>query len=234
VKVVSTQVEGITLEECEYSVIEGEYLILKPTILPETASNKNYTTKIENQEILEEREGKIFAKKIGSTFIIFTTEEGNKTLKVQVNVIQKPKDEIIIDESLHIDSNTKYLSNIQPETKVSQIKEKIKTNLEVKYLDAKGTELKDESILGTGSKIQIRQKGAIIQEYIILIYGDVNGDGKITSKDYMVIKNHIMKVSSIQGVASIAANLNKDDSITSKDYMVIKNHIMGIKLIEQN
>lgn len=233
VKVISTNVESITLDKCEYLIIEGESITITPTVLPDTASNKNYTTSIEDEEVLEKKDGKFIAKKEGSTFVIFTTEDGNKTVKAQVTVIKLNEDDILIDEDINVDNNTNYISNIEPETTVSYLSEKIKTNMEIKYFDKDNNELKNESVVGTGSKIQIIKDETIIKEYIVLIYGDVNGDGMITSKDYMTIKNHIMKTSTIQGVASIAADTNRDNDITSKDYMTIKNHIMGIKNIEQ-
>ena len=108
------------------------------------------------------------------------------------------------------------------------IKEKIKTKLDVKYFDINSKELSDESFIGTGSKIKFIKDGNVLKEYTVIILGDVNGDGKITSKDYMMVKNHIMdKNKVLQGVQSVAADPNKDNKITSKDYMIIKNHIIN-------
>lgn len=234
VKVISTNVESITLPKTEYSVIEGKELILTPKILPDTATNKNYSISIQDKNILEEKDGKLIGKVQGTTFVTFKTEDGDKTVKVKVNVIKLNEDDIIIDESIKVDNNTNYITKIEPKTKISSIKEKIKTKLEVKYFNIDDKELSDGSFIGTGSKIKFIKDGNILKEYIVLILGDVNGDGTITSKDYMMVKNHIMdKNKKLQGVQNIAANPNKDESITSKDYMIIKNHMMGIKLIEQ-
>lgn len=57
--------------------------------------------------------------------------------------------------------------------------------------------------------------------------GDVNGDGKVTSLDYIQIKNHIMKTKVLSGATLIRADVNKDGKVTSLDYIKIKNHIMG-------
>ena len=57
--------------------------------------------------------------------------------------------------------------------------------------------------------------------------GDVNGDGQITSLDYIKIKNHIMETKVLSGGELDRADVNKDGSITSLDYIKIKNHIMG-------
>lgn len=57
--------------------------------------------------------------------------------------------------------------------------------------------------------------------------GDVNGDGKVTSLDYIQIKNHIMKTKVLTDNPLIRADVNKDGKVTSLDYIKIKNHIMG-------
>ena len=57
--------------------------------------------------------------------------------------------------------------------------------------------------------------------------GDVNGDGKITSSDYVLIKNHIMGTSILNDTGKQAADYNADGSITSSDYVLIKNYIMS-------
>lgn len=57
--------------------------------------------------------------------------------------------------------------------------------------------------------------------------GDVNGDGNITSSDYVLIKNYIMGTGSLDENAKKSADYNEDGSITSSDYVLIKNYIMS-------
>lgn len=56
--------------------------------------------------------------------------------------------------------------------------------------------------------------------------GDVNGDGKITSSDYVLIKNYIMGNNQLDEKSKIYADYNGDGKITSSDYVLIKNYIM--------
>ena len=62
--------------------------------------------------------------------------------------------------------------------------------------------------------------------------GDPSGDGKITSQDYIMIKNHILKIRILEGNAAKAADVNGDGKISSQDYIMIKNHILGIRTIK--
>lgn len=57
--------------------------------------------------------------------------------------------------------------------------------------------------------------------------GDVNGDDKVSSLDYIQIKNHIMKTKVLTGNSLTRADVNKDGKVSSLDYIKIKNHIMG-------
>ena len=60
-----------------------------------------------------------------------------------------------------------------------------------------------------------------------VIKGDVNGDGRITSSDYVLIKNYIMGSGTLSENAKQCADYNGDGKITSSDYVLIKNYIMN-------
>ncbi|HQC83535.1 MAG TPA: C1 family peptidase [Bacilli bacterium] len=95
-----------------------------------------------------------------------------------------------------------------------------------KILDSLGNDItsstSDTTNLSTGTTIINDGK-----PYTLIIMGDVYPDGKITSKDYLAIKNHIMETSKITNSAKLsAADIYQDATITSKDYLTIKNMIM--------
>ena len=65
------------------------------------------------------------------------------------------------------------------------------------------------------------------------MYGDVNGDGKITSLDMLYIKRHVLNIRILKDANLEAADTNKDGKITSLDMLYIKRHILDIKYIQQ-
>ena len=69
--------------------------------------------------------------------------------------------------------------------------------------------------------------------YTVLIYGDVNGDGKISAIDYVNVKNYILKSSNLTGIYAVAADVNRDNKVNAIDYVQIKNNIMGKNTIAQ-
>ena len=64
-----------------------------------------------------------------------------------------------------------------------------------------------------------------INTYASMI-GDVDGDNKITSKDYIAIKLHILGKSKLTGVNFQQADLNNDNKISSLDYIFIRNILL--------
>ncbi len=74
---------------------------------------------------------------------------------------------------------------------------------------------------------KIQSDNDVIAQYTNIVRGDTNGDGKITSIDYVKIKNHIMDTKHIlEDVIKRAADANTDNEISSLDYVRIKNIIM--------
>ncbi|MFR5190341.1 MAG: dockerin type I repeat-containing protein [Clostridia bacterium] len=141
--------------------------------------------------------------------------------------------EIHFDSSLHLDSLE--ISGIAyNENTAGHIKEKITTDLEIEIVDAQNKVLEDTQIIGTGSKVCVKENGIVLRQYNILVYGDVNGDGKISSIDLLVLQRHILQIEEIDGIYKKAANIRKDGKKpTSIDLLLIQRHILGLQNIEQ-
>ena len=86
--------------------------------------------------------------------------------------------------------------------------------------------LSEADKLGTGDILTIKS-GSETRTLRIVIYGDANGDGKVSAVDYVKIKNYIMSSDSLNGSYKIAADVNKDGVVSAVDYVNIKNYIMG-------
>ena len=76
--------------------------------------------------------------------------------------------------------------------------------------------------VGTGATIT-----AGGQTIVMVIYGDVDGDGIIDSTDYLIVKRMVIGNSSLTGAYLKAASPSGDDEPSSYDCLLIKRHIVG-------
>jgi hypothetical protein len=95
----------------------------------------------------------------------------------------------------------------------------------VGILDKNGKVLADNAIVTTGSTVYLVADNT--QKAVIIMKGDVNGDGKVDTTDYMCIKSHFLRTSTLTGVYLKAADCDEDDIITATDYARIKAHFLG-------
>lgn len=57
--------------------------------------------------------------------------------------------------------------------------------------------------------------------------GDVNGDNKVNSTDYSLLRRHILNITVLKGSALDAADLNGDGRVNSTDYSYLRRVILG-------
>jgi len=58
--------------------------------------------------------------------------------------------------------------------------------------------------------------------------GDLNGDNKVNSTDYSLLRRHILSLTELTGNALKAADLNGDGKVNSTDYSFLRRVILGI------
>ena len=129
-----------------------------------------------------------------------------------------------------------YVSGITINTKASDIINSIKkkdADATVVIKNASGAAIEND-IVGTGYTIEVKS-GNSTATYVIVIYGDASGDGKINGVDSLKIKKHILGINKLDGAYLIGANVNKDSSnvINGTDSLMIKKHILGLYTIKQ-
>ena len=233
---VYSKVTGIVVNENDVSIQIGDSFKLKAEVEPDDADNKEISYISENTDIaIVEEDGTIIGKKEGKTKIIISSKENPSIYKeCVITVVRKMEDsEIHFDNSLVVEgleiSGIDYKNN-----KVSDIKNLITTDLELEFVNYKDEILEDNSLIGTGSKIRVKENGNILREYKIILYGDSNGDGRINSVDLLVLQRHILEIESLDDIFIKASNVRRVGvKPTSVDLLLIQRHILGLQEIKQ-
>lgn len=108
-----------------------------------------------------------------------------------------------------------YLFGVPLDTTSAQLSLNFKTEVTVK--NAAGETIADTAKIGTGYTVN---SGS--DQLEIIISGDVNGDSRITSADYMWIKSLFDNTRSLTGASLQAADVDNSGHISSTDYLRIK------------
>lgn len=233
---VYSKVTGISIDQKELCIPVDDTFKINANIEPDDANNKEIIYESLNNEIASiDENGIITANKEGEVMVkAISKENSNINTECKIIVVRKMDDsEIHFDNSLHL--NSLEISGIKyNENTVQDILNKITTELEIEIVNNENKILEPEDIVGTGTKIRIKEKGYILREYQIILYGDINGDGKINSTDLLVLQRHILEIQQVEGVYKKAGNIKKDGKKpTSIDLLLIQRHILGLQTIEQ-
>ena len=237
---VISKVQSISLDKENYTLIKGKYLNIIPKILPENATNKEYSLASSNEDVVKVVDNKLYGVNEGNTKVTFTTKDGNKKVEANIKVIElTDNDTVIFDESLNVDNQNSYISKIAPNTKVSDVISKInydsqKYDLVIKDKDNK--KVSEDNLVGTNTTINLCLKNTdeTILAYTVLIYGDINGDGQIDVVDLLLLKRQITKKINLYGIQLKASVISKEtDYPDVTDLLKLKRHITGKFNIEQ-
>lgn len=224
----------VNISKKETNLLVGKKASIDYTVTPEAIENKNVTWTSSDETVATvSKEGIVTALKEGAANITATTELEGKKATIKVNVHKLAEGQKVELGTLK-EENDK-LSKIGEKVNVTDFKKKIKLSdkLDIIVKNKDNNILKDDSYITTNTQVEIieKQSKQVLQEYICIIYGDVNCDGKITPADYVKIKNHIMEVSTITGLMKKSADIDQNNKITPADYVKVKNHIMKVTTI---
>ena len=129
--------------------------------------------------------------------------------------------------------NDNYIFGINPNTNVDSLINNIKQVNQVASVSIKDKNGNPKSgIFKTGDIITINNSKET-KEYQVLIYGDINGDGKIDKLDYLAVLRDYYGYSKLNGVYKKAADANKDGKVDKLDYLAVLRDYYGYKKIDQ-
>ncbi len=105
-------------------------------------------------------------------------------------------------------------------------------NGSVKITNSNGTV--ETANVGTGDQVRVYDSaGTLKYTYNVVIFGDVNGDGKINAQDLLLIQKNNIRVSALSGAFSSAADVNKDGKVNAQDLLLVQKHNIKIYTITQ-
>ena len=186
---------------------------------------------------------------VGDNVIVVTiTAESGEQQEYTINVVRKaiepdptpdipdpePSDDYFVTD-YNIDNNENIITGFEVGSSADYVLENItfKDGYNGKIIGIDGKEKEEERIASGDSFVLCTSDGSEINRCSIVLYGDVNGDGQITSMDMLYIKRHVLGVRELAGAYYKSADANHDGQIPSMDMLYVKRHVLDIRYITQ-
>lgn len=132
-------------------------------------------------------------------------------------------------------SNTDgYLSGFQLGMTYRELQDKIAliNSSAVLKIEAEGQEVDDGTPLSSGQILTYTTEEGT-STYTIVIRGDLDADGKITTRDYLIFRKVLLGLSELKGACLKAALFDDDSKPSTKGYILMRKHLLGVSQIKQ-
>ena len=111
-----------------------------------------------------------------------------------------------------------YILDVKPSKTIEEFLKQIDTNIEYRVLDKEKNVISNKDVfIGTGMSIELKD-GSL---YVIVIYGDTNGDGIQDVHDLGAVADNIVKKKKLENEYLLAGNLNKDNAVDIADLSIM-------------
>lgn len=143
------------------------------------------------------------------------------------------------NSGLNLNRESQIISNIDLTQTVAYYKQAFTNTDTIEIRDANGNVLADTAHLTTGSTINLynRTNTAIADTVTVVIYGDVDCDGKIDGMDSMMIAciaQQMLNSTNLSAAQLIAADIDKSGDVTLSDEEYIRNCGLLLNTVDQN
>ncbi|MBQ9833562.1 MAG: S8 family serine peptidase, partial [Clostridia bacterium] len=208
------QAESIKIDQGESSVRMGDTLAL--TVSAYSALGYGYDENVkwssadETIAKVDADTGIVTPVSIGDVEITAVTSDASKSDTVLIHVVAidalitpKPGEGFAIAPNSEYEISDTYLVINTSKISVSEVLSNL-LNGDLKVVDKDGNEKQDGNNAVTGDKIWITADGEVLSELIIVIKGDVTGDGALNSRDIAAIQKEIMEIEKLLGAYATA------------------------------
>lgn len=227
------KVNGNTVNGFNYDVYNYEITVPAGTSSIDVSANKI------NSNAIVSGTGNIAIDSNKKTIDIVVTAQNKRTRTYKINVIRLEADEkdVIDINTIMNNSGVKYNNNY-----IFGIGEKTDSNSFInnikKISNLNTASIKDKTgnsktgIFKTGDVVTI-SNSVDTNNYTVVIYGDINGDGVIDKLDYLAVLRDYYGYSKLSGVYKVAADANHDGKVDKLDYLAVLRNYYGYAKINQ-
>ncbi len=131
---------------------------------------------------------------------------------------------VLKEDSSYVDSSP-YLLGCGENTPVSSFVSAFE-NEGLRVFDAFGNELSDSDVVPTGAKVCLMHEEAVLDSLTVIVKGDADGNGTISSTDYMRVKGMFSGKNTLDGAFLKASDVDENGEIGTTDYVRLRGHFL--------
>ena len=153
---------------------------------------------------------------------------GTDSDTVYTVTIMKQSDEKITSNNYGHNISDGMIKTVKYNTSVDELKDQLDNdNSKLKIYLSDGTTEYTNDKVATGMIVKLIENDIVLDQKIIVVLGDTDGNGDINAIDALKVVNHIIGTDSLIGPYMVAADTTKDMEINAIDALKIVNHIIG-------
>ena len=226
--------EAVTFKEHTLYLDIDESAFIDYTFTPEDTEFTDVTFTSDDPTVATVAiNGNITGKKIGKTKIHITSNvNAAATDEIEVEVLRKKITSqvySVVRKETKVFAEGDYVTKIEPKTKIKDFISKFDNKYELLHLYLENGEEVDkqsEDIVKTGMTLKLELENKVLDQVLVVVLGDVSGDGIVTVVDLNII-NIGIRTGNLTWVERAASDVNDDDITTVVDTNLIQKYIKG-------
>lgn len=216
-----------------YSVMEGTSFKLNPKVTYEATGNvaadETIIWKSSNSDYaVVDDLGNVTALAKGEVTVYARLVSSGEVAECTIKITGNPETSICLLSNSSYKLQNNYLNGIPSgKNSVAEVRKQINAD-DLRFCDDQNIVLKDDELVGTGTRIQmLDDTGAILDEVVVVIHGDYNGDGIINGKDVSGITRCLIGIETANEVRLRAMDVNGDGYVNNRDAAMLSRYLVG-------
>ena len=250
IRIIRREVENVTIDERDRTVTRGSTYTYHASVNGKNLDAQHRTvtwdvkafnaegneiTKDAYTKISENGELHVGVNESAKTLkVIATSTFGNVASEPSIATLSDARPDLPNPMGYDIDGEDHTMIGISPETDLARFKAKLTSQSEYVIKVFRGErELHEGDIVATADVVKIYKDDSLIEQYVLVVKGDADGDGYCDFNDVKCVRAHIGKIKILTGVFFKAADINNDNEIYVEDSKLMLAHIgriVGYKL----
>lgn len=218
----------ITLDRTSADMYQGTSFSLIPTITPSDLTNDviEWSTSDPSIATVDDK-GNVTAVAAGEVTITATVVKSREKASCTISVAADKANFIVLKSDTYLGYDSLgYLRGVKLNTTTSALSREF-TNVTLKYKNMSGTELGENSLIGTGSTIMLYNGSTLVDSKVAIVTGDMTGDGIINNRDVVMMNKYLLNKVETQECQTIATDVNGDGYVNNKDAAMVARYMVG-------